>query len=288
MDEAVGKYIPRIREICPDLDISSIAYNGEGLVNDVLIANDDIVFRFAKDNLGVQVLQGEIQILDLIRPHVPLDIPSPFYVDQDVAAYPMIAGETLSRGILAGLDEQAKQAAADQLADFLRALHAIPVDETVPTSSAPVKYQDWVEIRRKVEDKVYPLLMAHQVEWARNLFDGILGDQSNFDYKPCLVHGDLGPYHILFDRQTSHITGIIDFGVSGVGDPAIDFGNLLQVYGESFVSRFRPQYPASEDLMKRARFYAQAIELQWVLSGITSGETLWFLAHIGGARDIQQ
>jgi aminoglycoside 2''-phosphotransferase len=145
-----------------------------------------------------------------------------------------------------------------------------------------------VEIRQKVEDKVYPLLMVHQVEWARHLFDGILADRSNFDYKPCLVHGDLGPYHILFDRRTSRIKGIIDFGVSGVGDPAIDFGNLLQVYGESFVSRLRRQYPESEHLMKRVRFYAQAIELERVLSGITSGETLWFLAHIGGARDIQQ
>jgi aminoglycoside 2''-phosphotransferase len=288
MNEAIGKYIPRIHEMCPNLDISSITYNGEGLVNDVLIVNDDTVFRFAKDDDGVRVLRSEIQILSLIRPHVTLDIPSPFYVDQDVVAYQMIAGETLSRCVLAGLNEQAKQAVADQLADFLRALHTVSVDGTVPTSSAPVKYQDWVEIRQKVQDKVYPLLMAHQVEWARNLFDGILGDQGNFDYEPCLIHGDLGPYHILFDRQTSRITGIIDFGVSGVGDPAIDFGNLLQVYGESFVSRLRRRYPESEHSMKRARFYAQAIELEWALSGVTSGEILWFLAHIGGARDIQQ
>jgi aminoglycoside 2''-phosphotransferase len=139
MNEAIEQYTSRIHEMCPNLDISSITYNGEGLVNDVLIVNDDIIFRFAKDDLGVRVLRSEIQILSLIRSHVTLDIPSPFYVDQDVIAYQMIAGVTLSRGVLAGLNEQAKQTVADQLGDFLRALHAVPVDETVPASSAPVK-----------------------------------------------------------------------------------------------------------------------------------------------------
>ena len=91
----------------------------------------------------------------------------------------------------------------------------------------------------------------------------------------------------MFDRQTHRIAGVIDFGVAGVGDPATDLGNLLQVYGETFVSRLSVRYPETRQWMGRARFYAQAIELQWALSGITSGDTLWFLAHIGGARDIQ-
>jgi aminoglycoside 2''-phosphotransferase len=114
----------------------------------------------------------------------------------------------------------------------------------------------------------------------------MLGDRSNFDYQPCLIHGDLGAYHILFDRRSSRLSSILDFGVSGIGDPATDLGNLLQVYGESFVSRFLDVYPQLQGLMKRARFYAQALELQWVLSGINSGESFWFTAHIGGARDV--
>lgn len=46
-------------------------------------------------------------------------------------------------------------------------------------------------------------------------------------------------------------------------------------------------YPEIEVLLPRARFYAQTVELQWVLSGIKTGETFWFTAHLGNARDIR-
>jgi len=288
MNETIDKYIPRIREIRPGLDIAGITHNGEGLINEVFIVNNDIVFRFAKNEVGVKVLAAEIEILNLIRPHIALNIPQPFYAGDDVIAYRLLAGETFSKGRLSHLNEADKQAIAGQLADFLRTLHTIPADETLPITSAPAHYEDWVKIRRDVEEKVYPLLMTHQVEWANDLFDQILSDSGNFNYTPCLIHGDLGPYHLLFNRDTHRLNAIIDFGVSGLGDPATDLGNLLQVYGESFVSRFYQNYPQARRLMKRARFYAQAIELQWALSGIASGETFWFAAHLGGARDINR
>ncbi len=71
----------------------------------------------------------------------------------------------------------------------------------------------------------------------------MLGDRRNFDYEPQLVHGDLAPYHILADKPAARLSGVIDFGVAGLGDPATDLGCLLQAYGESFVRRMRPAYP---------------------------------------------
>ena len=48
----------------------------------------------------------------------------------------------------------------------------------------------------------------------------------------------------------------------------------------------KTSYPNLEVFLPRARFYAQSIELQWVLLGIETGETFWFTAHLGGARDV--
>jgi aminoglycoside 2''-phosphotransferase len=79
---------------------------------------------------------------------------------------------------------------------------------------------------------------------------------------------------------------VIDFGTAGLGDPATDLGGLLQIYGEPFVRRMLGIYPEAEALLPRARFYAEAIELQWVMLGITRGEPFWFTAHLGGARDL--
>jgi len=279
--------LQRIHEICPDLIIRSVESNQEGLVNDVFIINKQLVFRFVKNETGVKALAAELKVLLALRPYISLQIPNPFFTSQNVIAYPLVGGATLSRDTLLELSAQVQQTVANQLGKFLWALHHVPVDASMPVTSAPVSYEAWVELWRSFEEKIYPMLMAHQVEWARRLFDLLMSDRRNFDHQSCLIHGDLGPYHILFDRQTNQINGIIDFGVSGIGDPAIDFGNLLQVYGESFVSRILKTYPKASALMKRARFYAQTVELQWALSGITSGDTFWFLAHLGGARDLK-
>jgi aminoglycoside 2''-phosphotransferase len=287
MDETIARYLPRIRALHPDLTIEQVTYNGEGLVNDVLIVNGELVYRFARDERGRAILAREARILDVVRPCVSLQVPTPFFAGDDLIAYHLIPGETLSLSLLSGLSERDRQAVAEQLAGFLQALHSIPVDDYLPSTTASVTHARWVEIRRDVEARVYPLLMRHQIEWAERLFNDVLGDAGSFGYDPHLSHGDLGPYHILFDRQTRRINGIIDFGVAGVGDPATDLGNLIQVYGESLVAQIVAAYPGAEVWMRRARFYAQAIELQWALSGLTSGELFWFVAHLGGARDIR-
>ncbi len=114
----------------------------------------------------------------------------------------------------------------------------------------------------------------------------MLGDRHNFDYQPRL-HGDLAPYHILVDRPAARLNGVIDFGVASLGGPATDLGCLSRGYGESFVGRMQSAYPEAGAAMRRARFYAQAIELEWVLQGLKSGEAFWFAAHLGNARDIE-
>jgi hypothetical protein len=66
----------------------------------------------------------------------------------------------------------------------------------------------------------------------------------------------------------------------------MDLACLLQYYGAVFVNRLEARYPELPQYFKRARFYAQALELEWVLAGLKSGEPLWFTAHLGGARSI--
>jgi aminoglycoside 2''-phosphotransferase len=100
------------------------------------------------------------------------------------------------------------------------------------------------------------------------------------------VDTDLPPYHILFDRRSRRIRGIIDFGCAGIGDPAIDLGVIMYHYGESFSDRMYRGYPDLSHYVNRARFYAGAHELRWLLTGIERNEPFWFGVHIGGAKDI--
>jgi aminoglycoside 2''-phosphotransferase len=101
------------------------------------------------------------------------------------------------------------------------------------------------------------------------------------------MNGDLGPYHLLYNPQTRRLNGVIDFGTAGLGDPATDFGCLIDQFGETFVRLMAPTYPDMAQHIERARFWAGTLELQWLLGGLRyPDEPDWFMVHIGRARDV--
>src|SRR5262245_45898598 len=85
-------YEKRIREICPEIVIESVSLNREGLLNDVVIVNGELVFRFAKRDFGFKDPKEEANILHLLRKYITLPIPTPFYESQEVLAYRLIPG----------------------------------------------------------------------------------------------------------------------------------------------------------------------------------------------------
>ncbi len=282
-------YEQRIRDIFPELSIENISLNDEGFNDNIVIVNQELIFCFPKHEHAVNKLETEIKLIEFIKKYVALEIPKIFYKSREVIAYFMIHGVTLRRDLLLGLDQTTIQFIAEQLATFLKELHSVPVNNAefkIPVADVPSKYNDWVDLYDRVENEVFPHLMVHTREWAKNHFESFLDAKSNFEYEPKLIHGDLGPYHILFDRQRNRINGVIDFGSSGLGDPAMDIATIIHSYGESFLSRFQTTYPEISSYLRRARFYAETFEFQWALSGIKSKDITWFLGHLGSAKDI--
>lgn len=278
-----------IHRIMPDLEIRNLEINHEGLVNDILIVNKEWVFRFATGDYGQELLDQEYQLIRLIEPLVSLAVPSPFLRTDDVIVYPYLKGETFFRRIWSQLEEKQRQKLADQLGQFLKELHSIPtenLDWEIPMTLAPVSHETWADIYERLLLKVYPLLLPHQIHWAEELFEPVLSQADFFDFKPAIIHGDLAPYRILYSSDTVNLTSVIDFGMAGMGDPATDFGGLINYYGESLVMKMANTYADIYKIIPRARFYAEAIELQWALMAVESGDNYWFTAHLGGGRDI--
>jgi aminoglycoside 2''-phosphotransferase len=287
----LSTYEERIRQLAPEVVVNSISINREGLLNDVVILNGELIFRFPKHEYSFKHLKDEARILKLLQNHITLEIPSPLYESDDCLAYRMIPGETLRRDMLMGLPDSNQQLVADQLAQFLKELHGVPIKEIadfeVPMADALMKYEGWVNAYGRIREKVFPLLMPHVRAWAREHFESHLADRSNFKYELKMVDTDIPPYHVMFDRQRGRINGIIDFGGAGLGDPAIDLGIIIYNYGESFMDRFHRVYPESEIYLKRARFYAGAHEVRWLLTGIERNDPWWFAVHVGSAKDIR-
>src|SRR5215813_3502168 len=268
----IESYDLRIRKAVPQIKIESITLNRDGLMNDVVIVNGEVVFRFPKHEYSFKHLKNETRILRLLRNYISLEIPSPLYEIDDALAYRFIPGETLRRDMLMRLTEDDQQAIADQLAQFFKELHGVPANEIseieIPMADALMKYEGWLNVYERIRDKVFPLLQQHQRAWATEHFESYLAERSNFEYELRMVDTDVSPYHIMFDMEMKCINGIIDFGCAGLGDPAIDFGVIIYNYGESFLEQFYNVYPEAETYLKRARFYAGAHEVRWLLTGI--------------------
>jgi aminoglycoside 2''-phosphotransferase len=172
---------------------------------------------------------------------------------------------------------------------FLKQMHSIPLDKVeaaaIQQSETVRTVEEQLQFNEDGKTVLFPLMWADGREWVRRLFVPFLEDHTFLDYRPASMNGDLGVYHLLFDRQTNQFNGIIDFGTAGIGDPAQDFGILINQYGESFLPRMSHIYPEIAEYIDRARFYAGRIELEWILRGIREEEDDMFVVHIGRARD---
>jgi aminoglycoside 2''-phosphotransferase len=283
-------YLGRIRVLYPDLSISSLHVDSDGLINNVYIVNNEFVFRFAKNEAAQQSLAVEIKVLDLARNY--LDMPIPFFEhrEHDFVVYRMIPGEPLYRHNILRLDETIQDRLAEQLATFLRQLHAIPINEfkayAIPQSDPAQNLVRCKHLYQDVELELFPYLMTIAKDWIKQLFEPALTGRLSLDFLPALTHNDLAPYHILYDKSEQRLTGVIDFGTASINDPACDFGLILNAYGESFLRRMIHFYPEIDTALDRARFYAGALELEWALIGIRTRDLTWQVCHLGWARDI--
>lgn len=290
LNEERAYWIEQIHDVLPGLDIREVELHQEGLVNDVLIVNREWVIRFTKTDWGKELMALEGQLMHYLQPFLPLRIPQPEVRSDGIMVYALLEGDDFTREVWVSSNERRQQRYAGELGTFLFALHHVPVHTEhweIPLTLAPISRDTWADIYQRVRAKIHPLLLAHQIKWVDGIFQSALSDPAFFDFETAVIHGDLSPYHILHSSKDQKLSGVIDFGIAGLGDPATDLGTLIYAYGERLVSGIKLFYKDYDQLLPRARFYAQAMEVQWVLLGVESGEDYWFTAHLGGARDIQ-
>ena len=272
-------YLQSIAAAYPDLQIVSSECNTQGQNSDVVVVNEELIFRFPKYAHVLENLKTETAILKAVRGRLPLPVPDPVYanlgkpVGGAFAGYRMIPGEPLWRDTFRAItDPGVVRGLADQVAGFLRALHSMPVEDLGIELPLHDTYEESAGIYARIREKLLGFMRPDARDWAAGHFEGFLSGAANFQYRPVLKHGDFGTSNILFDRETQRIAGIIDFGSSGLGDPAYDFAGILSSYGEGFVEQCARAYPEVEAFMGRIRFYRGTFALLEALFGIENGD----------------
>jgi len=275
-----------IRSAYPDLRIASVEFNGDGQNNDVLVVNGEFIFRFPKYAGALKRLKLETAILTGISGHVSLPVPAPAFVNiegrvvgEAFTGYRKLAGEPLWRETFRAIDDdETLEKLASQLAGFLKELHSTPASSIgceLPVLDTDAKCAD---LYARIREKLFPYMRPDAHEWTERHFETFLNDKRNL--LPVLKHGDFGTSNILFDGGQRTICGVIDFGSSGLGDPAYDLAGLLSSYGEAFVRRCWKVYPEIESFMNRARFYQGTFALEEALFGIENKDQRAFESGI--------
>ena len=278
--------LQRIRSEYPDLRIASVEFNDDGQNSDVLVVNDELIFRFPKYAGALKRLEIETAILTGIAGRVSLPVPAPMFVNieervvgEAFTGYRKLAGEPLWRETFRTIDDdETLEKLASQLGRFLKELHGTPAASIgceLPVLDNETKCAD---LYARIREKLFPYMRPDAREWTERHFETFLNAKERFDL--VLKHGDFGTSNILFDNQQRTICGVIDFGSSGLGDPAYDLAGLLSSYGEAFVRRCWKVYPEIESFMDRVRFYQGTFALVEALFGIENGDPAAFESGI--------
>lgn len=261
----VTTYITLIQHNFPWIEIATTRPITRGWDSFVLEVNDELIFRFPQRDDVIPYLEKEFGLLPVLEPALSTPIPHFEMFGQGDATYPYrfvgyrkLGGvafeeESITPTQLAGL--------APALATFLGELHRFPVAQAVAVGVQDHTPEQWRERYREryidLQKRVFPLLEQDLCTRSARLWESFLENASLFTFQPALIHCDLGGEHILCDPARGILTGVIDWGDSAIGDPALDFVGLCHVRGREFTERVLADYQGTTDgaFWQRMDFY---------------------------------
>jgi aminoglycoside 2''-phosphotransferase len=288
MDSDLAAYLDAIRACQPGFAIQSVYPIQDGWDFFVLEVNGEWIFRFPRRPEVTPSLEKEIALLPHLRRRLPVSVPCFEIVAPGAGGapsaggaiawvgYPKIPGVSLESAL------QANPAAGPRLAqhigEILTTLHTAALPWTVHRHLPLRTLLDWkryyLDLYHELRERVFPLLDPSSQRKATILWEGYLRPRDHFSFEIALLHGDLGPEHILCDPQTARVTGILDWEDACTGDPALDFVGLLQAGGEVFVSQVLSSYShdPGKNFWARLHFYTTIVPFFEIQFGLEAGD----------------
>lgn len=262
----------------PQFELEQIEFLGEGLNSRAYRINSSYIFRFPKHWRAVRGLQLEARLLKRLHAAVSLPIPYFEFVGNlavsepgrlqewifkikrrcpypgmersPFVGYRELRGNLLYPDFLLGLSSEARNSLARQTGEFIRSLHAFPVAlaRKVGTKVRIFDRGYYEAAAAIARSQLLPRLDAASGQAIMDLLIAGQRDVERLDAGPVLLHGDLNWAHLIFDEHAIKIVGIIDFGDMFIGDPAHDFVQLWEKYGDEFLLSVLRYYGAGDPL----------------------------------------
>ncbi len=197
-------------------------------------------------------VQKEHRWLPSLAPFLPLAIPTPLAIGEPGLGYPWrwsvyrwLPGEAAN---VARIADRSEFAAA--LAEFLAALHRIDT----AGGPAPGAHNFWRGGSLAIYDPETRQVIATlegrvDAQAVTAVWDEAL--TTEWSLPPVWVHGDVAAGNLLVEG--GRLVAVIDFGCSGVGDPACDLAVAWTMFKGESRAAFRAGLPSDTGLWARAR-----------------------------------
>ena len=170
--QTLSFYVQTIQDAYPYLSIHTLRMHNNGQNSDVLVVNDELIFRFPRYPEGVAALATEVAVLAHIQHAVPIPVPDPLYTGSDMHT---IGGAFMGYRMLLGEPLWQKTVAA--------VVYLLPCHPRVETLIKSYQLFSYCQQRR-----LCPIL---QVQLAQNVAD-------------VCFHGALADYQLVSDLGVGH------------------------------------------------------------------------------------
>lgn len=226
-----------------------------GTDNAIYRLGDRLAVRLPRISWAVDLVAKERTWLLVLAPHLPLAVPLPVAAGEpdEVFPYPWGVVRWLP-GDLASADRLADpiQTAVD-LADFVRALRTVdPAGGPRHSRGLPVRLNDAM-VRRGIAGLRGEVDTAAVTKaWKRVLA------APDYEGPSAWFHGDLSYLNLL--AQDGKLTAVLDWGTSGVGDPAIDAIVAWSLFTSDARQAYRDTLGVDDAAWERGK--------GWVLTGV--------------------
>jgi aminoglycoside phosphotransferase (APT) family kinase protein len=227
--------------------------------------DDEWIFRFPRRAEVAEWIRAEAELLPALAARLPAPVPQfeiAVFDDVSYVAYRKLRGEPLRPAI----DSAALGAAVGA---FLAALHAFPA----------VPARERFDVLPAFRGHVLPLLDDDE----RALGESLLDDAASATFGRVLVHGDLGPEHIL--HAGDELTGVIDWSDAHGGDAAIDFAWTLFGTGPRFAGALAETYRVDDELRARGLVFHKLGPWHEVLYGLETDQPQLVTSGLAGIRE---
>ncbi len=255
----------------PDLAELPIREVAGGWDNQMWRLGDELAARMPRTQRAPDVQRRERRWLPVLAPRLPLPVPKPVRTGEPSARFPRpwtvmtwVPGQPLDHSAISRGDH-----AADELAHFLRALHAeAPADAPISTDRGghPGEHTGGFDHFFHAVD------LGDTADEVRAVWNDAVA-APGWEGPPLWVHGDLHPANVVVADGT--LAGVVDFGDMFAGDPAWDLAAAWVVLPEGAAARFFDVYArADEATIRRARGLAAMKCLFLMLMGLNGDRGL--------------